>query len=224
MATYATAAITGGWPAVKDILLRLIRWRVQPVWYLVALGVTGLLSLIAMGVYLVLGGTNQVGVLLSSQDLVPSLLFQTFFFLLTEETAWRGYALPRLQAGYSALNASLILGILWGIWHLPLFFIPGSFQSTLPFAGFVLATIAMSIIATWVFNHTHGSVLLVAILHAATDTTVAYTNVMSGGQTLFWIIVGVQCVFAALLVAMQGAAHLSRSADLSGTIVPPNVE
>ena len=220
VATYVTAAITGGWPAIKDILLRLIRWRVQPVWYLVALGVTGLLSLLAMGIYFVLGGTNQVGVLLSSQDLVPSLLFQTFFFLLTEETAWRGFALPRLQAGYSALNASLILGVLWGFWHLPLFLIPGSFQSTLPFLGFFLATIAMSIITTWVFNHTHGSVLLVAILHAATDTTIAYTNVMSGGQTLFWIFVGVQMAFVVLLVVMQGAKQLSRNADLSGTIAP----
>ena len=223
VATYVTAAITGGWPAIKDILLRLIRWRVQPVWYLVALGVTGLLSLLAMGIYLVLGGTNQVGVLLSSQDLVPSLLFQTFFFLLTEETAWRGFALPRLQAGYSALNASLILGVLWGFWHLPLFLIPGSFQSTLPFLGFFLATIAMSIITTWVFNHTHGSVLLVAILHAATDTTIAYTNVMSGGQTLFWIFVGVQMAFVVLLVVMQGAKQLSRNADLSGTVVLADV-
>lgn len=223
VATYTTAAITGGWPAVKDILLRLIRWRVHPIWYVVALGITGLLSLIAIGIYLVIGGTNQIGVLLTSQDLLPALLFQIFFFLLTEETAWRGFALPRLQASYSALNASLILGVLWGFWHLPLFLIPGSFQSTLPLAGFLLATIAMTIITTWVFNHTHGSVLLVAILHAATDTTIAYTNVMSGDQALFWIFVGVQIAFAVILVVTQGARHLSRRADLSGTVVPADV-
>lgn len=220
LATYLTAAITGGWPAVKDILMRLIRWRVQPVWYIVALGVTVTLSVIAIGVYRVFGGENQVGVLLSTQDIVPALLFQVFFFLITEETAWRGFALPRLQASFSALNASLILGVLWGIWHLPLFFIPDSFQSKLPLAGFLLATIAMSIISTWVFNHTHGSVLLVAILHAATDVTIAYSNVMSGAQTLFWIFVGVQCAFAVFLVIWQGSAYLSRNADRSGTIVP----
>lgn len=173
-----------------------------------------------MGVYLVFGGDNQVGVLLSTQDLLPALLFQTFFFLITEETAWRGFALPRLQASLSALNASLLLGVLWGIWHLPLFFIPDSFQSNLPLARFLLATIAMSIISTWVFNHTHGSVLLVAILHAATDVTIAYTNVMSGAQTLFWIFVGVQCAFAALLVLTQGSRRLARKADLSGTVAP----
>ena len=223
VATYATAAITGGWPAVKDILLRLIRWRVHPIWYVVALGITGLLSLIAIGIYLVIGGTNQIGVLLTSQDLLPALLFQIFFFLLTEETAWRGFALPRLQASYSALNASLILGVLWGFWHLPLFLDPWLFQSTLPLAGFLLATIAMTIITTWVFNDTHGSVLLVAILHAATDVTIAYTNVMSGEQTLFWIFVGVQIAFAVLLVVTQGAGHLSRKADLSGTVVPGSV-
>lgn len=223
LATYGTAVITGGWPAVKDLLVRLIRWRVQPVWYVVALGVTGVLSLLAMGGYLLMGGANQVGVLLSGQDLLPSLLFQTFFFLITEETAWRGFALPRLQASYSALNASLLLGALWGVWHLPLFLIPDSFQATLPLAGFLLATLAMSIITTWVFNHTHGSVLLVAILHAATDVTIAFTNVMSSAPTLFWIFVGVQCAFAALLVITQGSAHLARNADLNGTVTPADL-
>lgn len=219
LATYITAAITGGWSAVKELLSRLIRWRVQPIWYIVALLITGLLSLVAIGLHLALGGANQVGVLLSLKSLLPSLLFQIFFFLLTEETAWRGFALPRLQAKYTALNASLILGILWGLWHLPLVFIPDSFQSTLPFVGFLLATIAMSIIATWVFNHTHGSVLLAAILHAATDVTIAYSGVMSGDRRLFWLFVALQAAFAISIVLTQGAQHFSKNKDLSGTIV-----
>ncbi|MBE2240931.1 MAG: CPBP family intramembrane metalloprotease [Caldilineaceae bacterium] len=138
---------------------------------------------------------------------------------MTEETAWRGFALPRLQSRYSALNASLILGILWGIWHLPLWFIPDSFQSTLPFGGFVLATVAMSIITTWVFNHTHGSVLLAAILHAATDVTLAYSNVLSGDLRLFWIFVVLQSVFAIFIVITLGAEHFSKNSDLRGTTV-----
>lgn len=223
LATYITAAITGGWTAVKELLNRLIRWRVQPFWYVVALGITGLLSLVAIGIHLALGGTHQVGILVSLQNLLPSLLFQIFFFLLTEETAWRGFALPRLQAKYNALNASLILGILWGFWHLPLVFIPGSFQSTLPFTGFLLATIAMSIITTWVFNHTHGSVLLAAILHAATDATLAYSNVLSGNLRLFWIFVILQSTFAIFLVITQGAEHFAKNSDLGGAILPVSI-
>ena len=81
LATYLTAWITGGWPAIKDLLLRLIRWRVHPIWYLVALLFTGLLSLAAIVTHKLLGGTHQVGVLLSASAILPSLLFQIFFFL-----------------------------------------------------------------------------------------------------------------------------------------------
>ena len=223
LATYITAAVTGGWVAVKELLSRLIRWREQPVWYVITLCITGLLSLVAIGIHLAFGGTHQVGILLSAQNLLPSLLFQIFFFLLTEETAWRGFALPRLQKKFNALNASLILGILWGLWHLPLVFIPDSFQSSIPFIGFLIATIAMSIITTWIFNHTHGSVLLAAILHAATDVTLAYSNVLSGDRRLFWIFVALQSIFAISVVAIQGATHFSKKGDLKGITVPATI-
>ncbi len=218
LATYLTAAFTGGLPAIRDLLSRLIRWRVNPVWYVTALMITGLVSLISIGLHLALGGTHQVGVLLTLQGLLPSLLFQIFFFLLTEETAWRGFALPRLQAKYNALNASLILGVLWGLWHAPLVFIPDSFQSSIPFWGFVLAAIATSILATWIFNHTKGSVLVAAIFHGATDATIAYSNVMSGDVRLFWIYIGVVWIAAIVIIAYEGAAYLSRKRELSDTI------
>ncbi len=214
IATYLTAAVTGGWPAVKDLLLRLIRWKVSPIWYMVAFLLTGVTILIAIGVHLLVGGTNQVGVLLPLNSLVPSLLFQIFFFWLTEETAWRGFALPRLQAKYNALNASLILGLLWGLWHIPLWFIPGSFQSTIPFLGFVLSAIATSVLVTWIFNHSKGSVLIAAIFHGATDTLIAYSNVMSGDLRLFWLFIVVQWVAVAVIITLQGATHLSRTSDL----------
>jgi hypothetical protein len=121
------------------------------------------------------------------------------------------------------LNASLILGVLWDFWHLPLWFIPGSFQSTLPFVGFLVATIAMSIITTWVFNHTHGSVLLAAILHAATDATLAYSNVLSGELRLFWIFVVLQSAFAIFIVITQGAERLSKNEDLDGQSLPVSI-
>ena len=220
LATYLTAAATGGRTAVMDLLKRLIRWRVQPIWYLAALMLTGVLSLIAIGVHLALGGKHEVGVLLSLPNLIPSLLFQIFFFLLTEETAWRGFALPRLQARYNALTASLILGVLWGLWHLPLVFIPGSFQASVPFVGFLLSAVATSVYATWIFNHSHGSVLVAAVLHGATDATIAFSNVMTGDLQLFWIFIVVQWIAVFLLIFTQGAAHLSKTRDLEGTTFP----
>ena len=221
LAAYVSAALTGGLPAVKDLLSRIVRWRVAPIWYVVALTLTALISLAAILIYVVLGGTYQATPSLSVRELLPTFLFQVFFFLLTEETAWRGFALPRLQARYSALVASLILGVLWGIWHLPLVFIPDSFQSTVNFFGFVLSAVATTIQMTWVFNHSKGSVLVAAIFHAAIDTTIAYSNVMTGGSQLFWIFVGLQCAVAVVIVLTQGAAHLARKADLSQTTYPP---
>ncbi len=128
---------------------------------------------------------------------------------MTEEAAWRGFALPRLQARYNALTASLILGVLWGVWHLPLWFIPGSFQ-TFSFPGFLILTVAMSIITTWVFNNTRGSVLLCGILHAATNAAIAFSNVLTGTSTLFWIFVAVEVAAAVAITLSQGARKLSR--------------
>lgn len=221
LATYITAAVSGGMPAVMDLLRRMVRWRVAPIWYLIALALTGALSLAAIGIYRAVGGTTEVGALLPLQAIPSSLLFYIFFFLLTEESAWRGFALPRLQKKYSALVASLILGLLWGLWHLPLVFIPGSFQATVPFVGFVLSAMATSIMTTWIFNHSDGSVLLTAIFHAATDVTIAYANVMTGNIQLFWLFIVVQWIAAAAIILVEGSADFTRTGRTRNVIYPP---
>jgi membrane protease YdiL (CAAX protease family) len=87
-----------------------------------------------------------------------------------EELGWRGYALPRLQERYPALRASLILGVIWFAFHVPIMFIPGSiagsqtFDDALPF---LVGVLAMSVIITWIFNATRGSVLPIILLHGA---------------------------------------------------------
>jgi uncharacterized protein len=220
LATYITAIVTGGLPAIKDIVSRIVRWRVNPIWYVAALLLTGVLGIVSIGIHLVLGGTNQIGVMLAPGNLLPSLLFQVFFFLLTEETAWRGFALPRLQVKYNALAASLILGILWGFWHLPLVFIAGSFQSTVPFTGFILSAVATSILMTWLFNNSRGSVLVAAVFHGATDATIAFLSVMSGDLRLFWIFIIVQWLAATIVILAFGAKHLSRAENLSEITYP----
>jgi membrane protease YdiL (CAAX protease family) len=82
---------------------------------------------------------------------------------------WREYALPRLQTRYGALTASLILGVLWACWHLPAWFLPGSTQAGLSFPVFLVGIIATSIIYTWFYNSTGGSLLLIIVLHTIFD-------------------------------------------------------
>ncbi len=95
---------------------------------------------------------------------------------LGEELGWRGFALPRLQARHTAYRASLLLGLIWGLWHIPLYFVPGTGQFETVGAGtdpafaigaFVVWTIGLSILFTWLFNETRGSLIVVLLFHTA---------------------------------------------------------
>lgn len=82
-----------------------------------------------------------------------------------EELGWRGFALPMLQRRLAPAWASLVLGLVWGVWHLPAFLLSGTQQSAWSFTPFLIGTVAISVVATALFNTTGGSVLLAAVLH-----------------------------------------------------------
>jgi uncharacterized protein len=88
---------------------------------------------------------------------------------LGEETGWRGFVLPRLLEHHRALPVSLGLGMLWALWHLPLFWTIGAALESRPIALQLLALPALSVLYTWVFQHTQGSLLLAVLLHAASN-------------------------------------------------------
>ena len=151
-ATYMTAAISGGKEAVLDLLKRLIRYKVKIVWYVVVLLITPLLALVSILLFQISGLTNNhFATDIAVSNIFIVFLIEMWLFLITEETAWRGFALPRLQKKYPPLQASLVLGLLWGFWHIPLFLMAESFQSNLPFAGFILSAVATSVLASWIF-------------------------------------------------------------------------
>ncbi len=95
-----------------------------------------------------------------------------------EEPGWRGFALPGLQQRFGPMVGSLLLGALWGLWHLPLFLFVAGYNGSKtgilgtlgPFFAFVAGTIALTIVMTWIFNRTGGSVFMTALLHASTNT------------------------------------------------------
>jgi membrane protease YdiL (CAAX protease family) len=101
----------------------------------------------------------------------PFLLVSSFFLILVtggplqEEFGWRGYALPRLQGRFNALYSSLILGFMWGLWHLPYFFIGTEITYAYGIFPQIFTAIMLSILLTWLFNNTRGSVLVSLIFH-----------------------------------------------------------
>jgi membrane protease YdiL (CAAX protease family) len=107
---------------------------------------------------------------------------------LGEELAWRGFALPRLLTSHNALVASLILGVLWAAWHLPLVWTEGAPLYQQPLWLLLLDVTAKSVLFTWVFLHTRGSVLLAALLHATTNLFVVSPVIAEGGSVAFLLL------------------------------------
>jgi membrane protease YdiL (CAAX protease family) len=126
-----------------------------------------------------------------------------------EELAWRGFALPRLQARYNALGASLILSLPFSLFHLPLFFDPAMNMG--PFASFVLRAAALAILFTWLYNHTRGSVLLAYIMHAAFNTWTNVFSIVPGNHFQDWMMTVVMVILAAIVVVVYGPQNLSRT-------------
>ena len=143
-------------------------------------------------------------------------MFIVPFFLVDaisngEEIGWRGYVLPRLQVRHSALVSSLILGVVWGFWHLPKFL----GEDSSPFWLFRIRVTASAVLYTWLFNNTNGSLLMTTLFHASVNTAgvflpIANTAVGSNVNALM-IQAGLE-VFAAIAVTLfAGADRLSRT-------------
>jgi uncharacterized protein len=219
VAAVVLTAQEGGRAGLRSLLSRVVHWRVAPFWYGVALLGPIVLTLGAMALHVLLGG--QPPDLLAMVGALPTVLALSVYMFIQvgigEEIGWRGYALPKLQTGYSALVSSVILGVLWALWHLPLFFNPATSYSNTPFWVFLVFLLPFPIVYTWIFNSTGGSVLMAMILHAVTNasigplwratpeyqTALSNTNVYLLQAALLW-------VAAIGLVLVYGASNLSR--------------
>ena len=131
-----------------------------------------------------------------------------------EEIGWRGFALPRLQARHSALVASLVIGVVWAVWHYPKFLNAGNSAHDYPFWLFLLDIVAKSIIFTWVFNSTGGSLLSVTLLHASMNTSVLFLPVLpavTGDTKVLVTGIVLHIAIAIVIVVIAGPARLTRS-------------
>jgi CAAX protease family protein len=182
IAAFILVLIIGGKQGLLDLLRPFGRWRAKPRVWLVALFGTACMYLVGVGVYVLFGGTTPPFTMIREElSLIPLYLVMVVLMPwngpVGEEFGWRGFLQPKLQSKFGPLYASLLIGTIWGFWHLPSFFAPlgviSSLVSTLGFVfmiPYILGTIANSIFMTWLYNKTNASALIAGIVwHAAID-------------------------------------------------------
>jgi len=166
----------------RDYWKRIVSFkRIPAKWYLVVFLFVPILNGLAALIDFLAGGTGAtwgeaaLNLFSNPASIILSILFATLFPFI-EELGWRGYLLDRLQDKYSALVSSLILGVLWSLWHLPMFFIRDSYQASLgigtpAFWLFFAGIIPLNFAFTWIYNNTNRSTLAVILFHAMVNFT-----------------------------------------------------
>ena len=183
----ALTARREGTAGVAALLRRLFQWNVKARWYLFAFGYMATIKLTVAVIHRVVAGAWPA----FGKDPWFVMIAATIFSLVVlgqsgEEIGWRGYALPRLAARFGFAGASLILGVIWACWHLPLFYFPGSPINGQSFPLYLLQVIAISVAMTWLYVRTDGSLLLTMLMHAAVNNTKDIVPSYVSGATNPW--------------------------------------
>jgi uncharacterized protein len=186
------------WRRVVDIRRIGLTWVLSLLFFVPVLnGLAALIDVIAGGTGAVLG-ESLANVASNPFGLVLSAIFATLIPFI-EELGWRGYVLDRLQATYSALWSTVILGCAWSLWHLPLFFAEGTYQAslgigTLAFWLFLLGIVPLSFAFTWVYNNTQRSILAVILFHGMVNFTGELFDISERANTIsivLWVFTAV---------------------------------
>ncbi|MBS1526221.1 MAG: CPBP family intramembrane metalloprotease [Bacteroidetes bacterium] len=199
LSAIAIVYTNNGRQGVKALLGRYTILRFHAGWYVFAVLFVPLLFILSLLADNAFYHTGLKNLLLPVSPVVAPVSFIWLMFINSgEEIGWRGFALPRLQKLLkSPIYASLVLGIFWSLWHLPIYLVPG--QSSIPLPLFLFFTTGLSFIYTVLFNQTRGSLFSVVLLHASTDVVPRIFNI-----TLFsshtWLIFGILTWISAIVL------------------------
>jgi membrane protease YdiL (CAAX protease family) len=223
LSAFIMTATTEGREGVRRLLGRLVLWRVGFRWYLFALLGVPLIMLVGTMIYSgdlpnlgALGGPSYLLSYLGTYALVVVLGGPLF-----EEIGWRGFALPRMERLHGPILASVILGVLWALWHLPEFLVPTWAASSggggiLGITLFIVTAVTFTIVITWVFNNTRASVLLAILVHTSIDAfTVPLGEIFPARavSSALPFIIGFGAVGVVLIVVTRGRLDYGRLAE-----------
>lgn len=209
----ALTAHADGGAGVASLLSRTLRWRVQARWYVFAVTYMAAIKLAAALLIRIATGAWPAFGAEPVYVMAMAIPFSTPV-QAGEEIGWRGYALPRLSARFGLAGSSIVLGVIWALWHLPFFFVSGTDKSGQSFPTYLLTVTALSVAMAWLYWRTGGSLLLTMLMHAAINNTkdivpsavTAAANVFSlSSSASAWLTVALLWICAAyFLVRMRG--------------------
>jgi len=216
VAALILTALDGGGYGIRRLLSGLFKWRVGWEWILFSvLAPIGMFALAALVARLTSGEWPNLYALgeveyLPYLGIAGAMILWLLTWGLGEEVGWRGFALPRLQDGRSALAAAIILGVLHAFWHLPAFFYKDTYM-TMGFAAgvpvLVISVTAAAIVFSWIYNSTRGSLLMVILFHALFDML---SVSKAGGASAPAVMSAVVWILAVAVVVLFKPANLSR--------------
>lgn len=191
-----------------------LKWRVPVKWWLVAFFIPILLYALMAGIHMLMGGNFNLAEVSPLLALPGGFLSVFLWGGGNEELGWRGLALPRLQERYNPLVSSLIVGVVWTLWHAPPGIIELGFVSWAVDLPFYMVTVTgISIVATWLYNKTGGSVLLTMVFHASVNASQSlypieemFTRTGEYARTIAWILL----VLGLILIPRAGFFNQKR--------------
>lgn len=204
IAGLAVVAFCSTRPEFRNWMRRSLNWQVGWRWYATAFCMPPAVMLLALGIHRTLGGTVPV---LPAAGQTPMAIANFGLVLLIggplgEEFGWRGFLMPALSARKGWREASLIIGVVWGLWHLPLFFVAGTAQSLMPAPIFLINILAGSVVFGWLFERTQASVLPALVLHTSLNAWAGILGIVPTAATMqpYVLVTGLLVLIACALI------------------------
>lgn len=217
---FAVTGLASGRAGVRDLLGRLLRWNVPAGWHLLAwFGPAALYAVGAVVLRVVWGQWPPFSQFGRSEEFAQ--LAVPVYWVLSilsygfgEEVGWRGFALPRLQQKYGQLASAVILSLIWALWHLPVFAFSTGMSQMGPaeIFGWYISLLTGSVLLTWMYNGARGSVLIVAVFHAALNVAMTSPapqglSTLMGALLTVWGVFSVRALVQPQLRSSRGAGY-----------------
>jgi membrane protease YdiL (CAAX protease family) len=200
---------------IRKLFGPLFKLRVSLWWFVFVFGFWAVVTAVALGIGTIFGQAFPALGQFTWVSLLP--IFVTMVLSnVWEEIGWRGFALPRLQEGYNDLKIVFIMGLLWSLWHLPLILNPTLPMSDLPWYGEIIFSLSLTVIYTWLYQHTNHSLFFVSVFHAMSNTMAFVLLELGVFVSSYAFVVGITAIVAIVIILIYGPQRFIKASPKAG--------